>query len=209
MQLNMSFVISFFKRLFSGKHEEKTPEVQAVVIKPTPPSTPITSMANEIKEEPLVEPTEKAQITAISKAKTTAKAKPSPKTKIETKTAVNSKSAAKKIINAKNVPNIIPQTIVLDEAESRLTIKNKRIVGHCKKSPQSFVVTHIVKPEQEKLRINLALTGWKNVEGLSFVTYDIANDAIIFSKACADKIAAELNDVLLAWARKLNENYYR
>jgi hypothetical protein len=69
-------------------------------------------------------------------------------------------------------------------------------------------VTHIVKPDQEKLRMNLALTGWQNVEGLSFVTYDIANDAIIFSKKSDNKMVAQLNDVLLAWARELNKNYY-
>ena len=218
MQSNMSLFINFLKGLFSSKSEENTQEVKPATIKRTLPLTPINTMADEVENSNTItddlmdeiEKNKKRQADNIKKP--AVKLTTQPETKKPSKKPAKAKptTKAKPVSKAQNQTptKTIPKSIVLDDANSSLTIKNKRIVGHCHKNPGSFIVTHIVKPDQEKLRMNLALTGWQNVEGLSFVTYDINNDAIIFSKKCDDKVSAQLNNVLLAWARELNKNYY-
>jgi len=328
MQLNMSLIINFFKRVFSGDNEKKPQEVTPAVVKRTLPSTPINPMADEVensntvthdliheieknkhiqdevadtqvevevavekkveaevktksevklalapestlesepkpeletaeqvpatnkveakqaqseskepekaepeakvavKKEAIAKPAAKAKTESTAKpktkpavkAKTESTAKPKAKPAVKAKTESTAKPKAKPAVKAKTestakpkaktVTNTIPKTIVLDEAESSLTTKSKRIIGHCKKKPDSFKVTHIVKPEQGKLRLNLTLVGWENTDGLSFVTYDIANDSIVFSKKCDDTSADQLNGVLLAWAREVHKSYY-
>jgi len=272
MQLNMSFFINFFKRLFSNESEEKVQEVKPVAVKRTLPPTPINPMTDEVensntvthdliheieknkhvqeeqksspvaevKAEPVAkeaikvekvpeatvevntevkvekapktepEPVVKEEVKVAPKGKPVAKAKVNTETKAKTTAKATTKAKPATKAKAKSVAksNVIPKTIVLDESETKLNTKAKRIVGHCKKSPEAFIVTHIVKPDQEKLRLNLALSNWDNVDGLSFVTYDSANDAIVFSKKCDTAVAAKLNDVLLAWAREVHKNYY-
>ena len=295
MQLNMSFIINFFKRLGFGKNkavesEEKAPDP----VKRSLPPTPINPMLDEVQNantvthdliheieknkhiqeerdnaaeakvavtpqveeksppvekpatvqpatiEPKVEktlaPETKSQAIPKAKPAKEMKTQPAPKTKVEStpkvetapKVEVNVEAKAKKEPKPKTTAKTetttqpttksksktttkrvtAPTQIVLDEENSSLTIKNKRVVGHCSKKPASFIVTHIVKPDQDKLRLNLALTNINSDEGLSFVNYDIANDAIVFSKKCDDKIAAKLNDVLLAWGREVYKTYY-
>ncbi len=167
-----------------------------------------TKVAEE--PEPAVKTEVKAKVPAKAKpvAKTETKAKAPAKAKPAVKTETKAKAPAKAKPAAKASINTIPKVIVLDEDASSLTIKNKRIVGHSNKKSASFIVTHIVKSDQDKLRLNLTLADWTNVDGLSFVTYDIANDVLVFSKKCDDKVAVKLNDVLLAWARELHKNYY-
>ena len=218
MQSNMSLFINFFKQLFSSKSEENTQEVKPATIKRPLPSTPINTIADEgessntITDDLMDEKEKNKKSQTNSTKKSAVKLTTQPETKKQSKEPAKAKpiKKAKSVSKAqsKTSTKTIPTTIVLDDANSSLTIKNKRIVGHCSISPETFIVTHIVKPDQEKLRMNLALTGWQNVEGLSFVTYDIANDAIIFSKKSDNKMVAQLNDVLLAWARELNKNYY-
>jgi len=218
MQSNMSLFINFFKGLFSSKSEENTQEVKPATIKRTLPSTPINTMADEVENSNTITDDLMDEIEKNKKRQADSIKKPAVKltTKPETKKPSKKPAKAKPTTKAKPVSKAqtktatktIPKSIVLDDVNSSLTIKNKRIVGHCNKNPGSFIVTHIVKSDQEKLRLNLALTDWENVEGLSFVTYDIDNDAIVFSKKCDDKVADQLNNVLLAWARELNKNYY-
>ena len=278
MQLNMSFFINFFKRLFSNESEEKVQEVTPVAVKRTLPPTPINPMTDEVensntvthdlineieknkhvqeeqkspaiptikpaakvepvvieeikveakveaevktepkaevapKAKPEVKAEVKAEVKTAAKVKVTPKAKPAVKAEVKTepkaKIAPKAKPAAKAKVKPATKTNAVPKVIVLDESETKLNIKAKRIVGHCKKNTEAFIVTHIVKPDQEKLRLNLALTGWDKMEGLSFVTYDTANDAIVFSKKCDDTVSAQLNGVLLAWAREVHKKYY-
>lgn len=234
MQLNMSFFINFFKRLFSNESEEKVQEVTPVAVKRTLPPTPINPMTDEVENSntvthdlineieknkhvqeeqkspaiPTIKPAAKVEPVVIEEIKVEAKVEAEVKTEPKAKIAPKAKPAAKAKVKPATKTNAVPKVIVLDESETKLNIKAKRIVGHCKKNTEAFIVTHIVKPDQEKLRLNLALTGWDKMEGLSFVTYDTANDAIVFSKKCDDTVSAQLNGVLLAWAREVHKKYY-
>lgn len=194
----------------TDKQQETSIEVQPAIeaeteIKLALAPEPKVGIVEETLPATNVEPEQvESTIKEPEKAKSVAKAPVKKEAKPAAKVAVKKETKAK----IKSTTNLIPKTIVLNEIKSSLTTKNKRIIGHSKSRPESFKVTHLVKLDQDKLRLNLTITDWDNIEGLSFVTYDIANDSIVFSKKCNEKTAAQLKDVLLTWAREVHKQFY-